>query len=219
MEPANVGEAKGRGRPRAFDRTVALRRAMDLFWEKGFDMCSMSDLVDAMGVNSPSIYAAFGNKESLYREAIELYLRAEGGAALRMFDSSPTLRESLETMFETSIDLFTSGQRSRGCMIFLGGAGIGTEHVELRDFLQALRLKVARTIEKRLKKAIEQGELVHDANTGALATLCMSVFCGLSVQAADGASKRKLHAGVAQLLSMIPFRSSSDRAGTLRRNL
>jgi AcrR family transcriptional regulator len=182
---------------------------MDLFWEKGFDMCSMSDLVDAMGVNSPSIYAAFGNKESLYREAIDLYVRAEGGAALRMFESCPSLRESLESMFGTSIHLFTGGQRSRGCMIFLGGAAIGAEHVELRSFLQALRLKVARTVEKRLKKAIEQGELAHDADAAALATLCMSVFCGLSVQAADGASKRKLQAGVAQLLAMMPFRPSS----------
>ncbi|CAD6558075.1 HTH-type transcriptional repressor ComR [Paraburkholderia sabiae] len=205
MEPASLGEAKGRGRPRAFERTAALRSAMDLFWAKGFDMCSMSDLVDAMGVNSPSIYAAFGNKESLYREAIELYVRAEGGAALRKFESGVTLRESLETMFETSIDLFTGGQRSRGCMIFLGGAGIGAEHVELRNFLQELRLKVARTVEKRLKKAVEQGELVHHSDAVALATLCMSVFCGLSVQAADGASKRKLRAGVAQLLAMIPF--------------
>lgn len=206
MEPVTYGEAKGRGRPRAFEREVALRRAMDLFWEKGFDMCSMSDLVEAMGVNSPSIYAAFGNKESLYREAIELYVRAEGGAALRKFESCPTLRESLEAMFETSIELFAGGQRSRGCMIFLGGAAIGAEHVELRNFLQELRLKVARTLEKRLKKAVEQGELVRDADAVALATLCMSVFSGLSVQAVDGASKRKLHAGVAQLLAMIPFR-------------
>ncbi|BFG79233.1 TetR/AcrR family transcriptional regulator [Paraburkholderia terrae] len=212
MEPASYGETKGRGRPRAFEREVALRRAMDLFWEKGFDMCSMSDLVDAMGVNSPSIYAAFGNKESLYREAIELYVQAEGGAALRNFESRATLRESLEAMFDASIDLFTGGQRSRGCMIFLGGAGIGAEHAELRNFLQALRLKVARTVEKRLKKAVEQGELVPDADAAALATLCMSVFSGLSVQAADGASKRKLHAGVAQLLAMIPFRPASHRA-------
>jgi AcrR family transcriptional regulator len=209
MEPASGGETKGRGRPRAFEREVALRRAMDLFWEKGFDMCSMADLVDAMGVNSPSIYAAFGNKESLYREAIELYVRAEGGAALRNFESRATLRESLDAMFDASIDLFTSGQRSRGCMIFLGGAGIGAEHVELRNFLQGLRLSMTRTVEKRLKKAVEQGELARDADYAALATLCMSVFSGLSVQAADGASKRKLHAGVAQLLAVIPFRAAS----------
>jgi AcrR family transcriptional regulator len=179
---------------------------MNLFWEKGFDNCSMTDLVDAMGVNSPSIYAAFGNKERLYREAIELYVRTEGGAALRNFESRPTLRDSLEVMFETSIELFTVAQAPRGCMIFLGGAAVGAEHVELRNFLQELRLKVTRTVEKRMKKAIEQGELVRDADAVALATLCMSVFSGLSIQAADGASKRKLRAGIAQLLAMIPFR-------------
>lgn len=206
MESSTEGNVRGRGRPRAFEREPALRRAMNLFWEKGFDNCSMTDLVDAMGVNSPSIYAAFGNKERLYREAIELYVRTEGGAALRNFESRPTLRDSLEVMFETSIELFTVAQAPRGCMIFLGGAAVGAEHVELRNFLQELRLKVTRTVEKRMKKAIEQGELVRDADAVALATLCMSVFSGLSIQAADGASKRKLRAGIAQLLAMIPFR-------------
>ncbi|WP_241024498.1 TetR/AcrR family transcriptional regulator [Burkholderia sp. Ac-20365] len=178
---------------------------MTLFWEKGFDMCSMSDLVDAMGVNSPSIYAAFGNKEALYREAVQLYVRAEGGAALRAFESRATLRESLEAMFETSIALFTAGERSRGCMIFLGGAAIGSEHAELRDFIQALRLKAAKTVEKRIRQAVRLGELARDTNAAALATLCMSVFSGLSVQAVDGASRRELRAGVTQLLAMIPF--------------
>jgi AcrR family transcriptional regulator len=206
MEPSTDGNARGRGRPRTFEREPALRRAMDLFWEKGFDNCSMTDLVDAMGVNSPSIYAAFGNKERLYREAVELYVQTEGGAAFRKFESHSTLRESLEAMFETSIELFTAARPSRGCMIFLGGAAVGAEHVELRNFLQELRLKVTRTVEKRLKKAIEQGELVRDIDAAALATLCMSVFSGLSIQAADGASKRKLRAGIAQLLAMIPFR-------------
>src|ERR1700753_1494423 len=74
---------KPRGRPRAFDRDAALRSAMDVFWLKGFDTCSMSDLVDAMNINSPSLYSAFGSKEDLYREALDLYTRAEGGEALR----------------------------------------------------------------------------------------------------------------------------------------
>jgi AcrR family transcriptional regulator len=83
--PSEVRETqhKARGRPRTFDREAALRRAMEVFWAKGFDTCSMADLVDAMGINSPSLYAAFGSKEDLYREAVELYTDAEGGAALR----------------------------------------------------------------------------------------------------------------------------------------
>ena len=70
-----------RGRPRAFDREAVLRRAMELFWAKGFDHCSMNDLVEAMGINSPSIYAAFGSKEDLFREALALYGRSEGATA------------------------------------------------------------------------------------------------------------------------------------------
>lgn len=198
-------QSRGRGRPREFDRELVLRRAMDAFWTKGFDACSVSDLVDAMGINSPSIYAAFGSKEALYRETIELYVNAEGGAALRRLQEGGTLREGLEAMFDTSIELFTAGRHSRGCMIFFGGASIGPEHAELQKLLQRLRQRMAGLVEARFTEAIGQGELPPHADASALATLCMLAFSGLSAQAANGAKKAELRVGIAQLLAMIPF--------------
>src|SRR6478609_10252610 len=88
-----------RGRPRAFDRDAAVRCAMEVFWEKGFDGTSMSDLADAMGIYSPSLYAAFGGKEDLFREALGLYGSAEGAIARRALEENAGGREAIAAMF------------------------------------------------------------------------------------------------------------------------
>lgn len=207
MESEGRVRSRGRGRPRAFDREMVLRQAMEAFWAKGFHACSVSDLVDAMGINSPSIYAVFGDKEALYRQTIELYANGEGGVALERLREGATLREGIEAMFDASIELFTAARYSRGCMLFFGGASIGTEHAELRKFLQRLRQRVTRLVEARFKAAVEQGELPPHADAEALATVCMLAFSGLSAQAANGAKKNELRIGITQLLSLIPFQT------------
>ena len=91
-----------RGRPRSFDLAAALRRAMEVFWARGYDGASMTDLTAAMGINSPSLYAAFGCKEALFREALELYESGEGGSASRSLQDAPTARASA---FRSSLPL------------------------------------------------------------------------------------------------------------------
>jgi AcrR family transcriptional regulator len=197
---------KTRGRPRAFDREAALRRAMNVFWAKGYDTCSMADLVVAMGINSPSLYAAFGSKEDLYREAVELYVRAEGGAALRQLQSHESVRDGLRAMFRTSAELFTGTANPRGCMIFLGAMSVGAEHAQLRAELQKLRRKVASVVAGRLAQAVENGELGAHADVPALAALCMTLFAGLSIQAQDGVRKTALFAAIDQFIATLPLR-------------
>ncbi len=100
--------------PRSFDRATALRRAMELFWAKGYDGASMSDLIAAMGVNSPSIYAAFGCKEELFREAVELYTATEGGRIWESMATAPSARAAIETMLRVKRRGFhTTGQATR----------------------------------------------------------------------------------------------------------
>ncbi|MDR5799586.1 TetR/AcrR family transcriptional regulator [Caballeronia sp. LZ001] len=198
---------KTRGRPRAFDRDAALRRAMEVFWAKGFDTCSMADLVDAMGINSPSLYAAFGSKEDLYREAIALYSAAEGGAAVRQLRAHESARDGLRAMFRTSIELFTSGTGPRGCMIFLGGMSVAPEHGELRDELRKIRRQVASAIAARLNDARKHGELHANADIHALAALCMMLFAGLSIEAQDGVRRNALYAAIDQFIASLPFES------------
>jgi AcrR family transcriptional regulator len=205
-------EHRTRGRPRAFDRETALRRAMERFWAKGFDTCSMSDLVDAMGINSPSLYAAFGSKEALYREAIQLYANEEGGHALRQLQAHDTVREGLRAMYRASVELFTSGPKPRGCMIFLGTASVGPEHAGLRAELQKRRRKAASMVAARLARAVESGELSAQTNPQALAALCVTVFAGLSIQAQDGVRKSALFAAIDQFIATLPFAPTSHRA-------
>jgi AcrR family transcriptional regulator len=202
-------EHRPRGRPRAFDREAALRRAKDIFWSKGYDTCSMSDLVDAMGINSPSLYAAFGSKEALYREAIELYASEEGGNAIRQLDAHERVQDGLRAMYRASVELFTKGPKPRGCMIFLGAMSVGPEHTALRAELQKRRRKAASMIAARLSRAIETGELAPHADPQALAALCATVFAGLSIQAQDGVRKAALFAAIEQFIATLSFARSS----------
>jgi len=198
---------KTRGRPRAFDREAALRCAMEVFWAKGFDNCSMADLVEAMGINSPSLYAAFGSKEDLYREAVGLYTDAEGGAALRQLQAHESVRDGLRAMFRASIELFTGTQNPRGCMIFLGAMSVGAEHAQLRSEMQKRRRKVASIVAQRLAQGVENGELDARTDVQALAALCMTLFAGLSIQAQDGVRRAALFAAIDQFIATLPLRA------------
>jgi len=196
-----------RGRPRAFDREAALRRAMEVFWDKGFDNCSMSDLVAAMGINSPSLYAAFGSKEDLFREAMDLYIGAEGGAPLRALAAHRSCRDALQAMLGSTVELFTQPDVSRGCMLFLGAMNIGAQHHELGVHLHERRRKVAAMIAEKLSEGVRDGELAPDTDVGKLAELCVTVFAGLSIQAQDGVSRATLSGVIDQFVSTLPFRA------------
>ena len=103
-----------RGRPRSFDRTTALRRAMEVFWRKGYDNASMADLTAAMGINPPSLYAAFGSKEELYRAAIHHFAATESDDILAPLLNAPTAREALEGYLMASARTFTRPGRPPG---------------------------------------------------------------------------------------------------------
>ena len=96
-----------RGRPRSFDREAALARAMEVFWERGYQAAAMTDLTDAMGINSPSLYAAFGSKEALYREAVAYFAATESDDILAPLQNAPTARAALEGYLMASAATFT----------------------------------------------------------------------------------------------------------------
>ncbi|CAB3762199.1 TetR/AcrR family transcriptional regulator [Paraburkholderia humisilvae] len=199
-------EPRPRGRPREFDRRAALRSAMETFWLRGFDACSISELGDAMGINPPSLYAAFGSKEALFREAVELYVDAEGGAAMRQLHAHESVRDGLRAMFRTSAELFTGKRPAKGCMIFLGGMSVSAEHEDLRAYLRSLRRKASTAIAERFTQAKMGGELAADADPKALASLCITVFAGLSVEAADGVRRAVLFDAIDQFIDGLPWR-------------
>lgn len=181
-----------RGRPRNFDRADALRQAMEVFWEKGYDGTSMSDLVEAMAINSPSIYAAFGNKKELFREAVALYLATEGGRIWSAMTTAQSAREAIETMLRKSAEEFTQPGKPRGCMIVLGALHADDGNETVRQELQEHRAKTMTMLLLRLKRGIAEGELHDGLDWRAIAAFYITVQQGMSIQARDGASRKTL---------------------------
>ncbi|WP_433656352.1 TetR/AcrR family transcriptional regulator [Nocardia sp. CA-128927] len=177
-----------RGRPRAFDRTDALRRAMEVFWEHGYEGSSMSDLTAAMGINSPSLYAAFGGKEALFREAIGLYGKTDGGYTERALREEPTARAAIDAMLRDNAIAYTVEDKPHGCMVVLAGSTYTTRSESIRDFLVEKRRGTTEDIRRRLDRGVTEGDLPATTDTRSLAHFYTTVLYGLSIQARDGAS-------------------------------
>lgn len=181
-----------RGRPRNFDRAAVLQRAMEVFWAQGFDGTSMSDLIAAMNINSPSIYAAFGCKEQLFKEAIALYSAKEGGRIWEAMKSAPSAREAVAEMLRVSAEEFTRPNKPQGCFITLGALHIDESHPELRQQLQEQRAECMTMLYLRLKKAVDEEKLPAALDWRAIARFYITVQQGMSIQARDGASRKTL---------------------------
>jgi len=181
-----------RGRPRNFDRTAALEKAMYLFWNQGFDCTSMPDLVREMKINSPSIYAAFGSKEKLFLEAVEHYAEAEKEPIWGKFEGNVSAFDAICSMLVASANAFTRSDKPNGCLVILGALTAEGGNQSVRAELQTRRAVCLKLIEGRLKRAIEEGELRAEIDTQGLATFFLSVQQGMSVQARDGSSREAL---------------------------
>ncbi|HET8728916.1 MAG TPA: TetR/AcrR family transcriptional regulator [Alphaproteobacteria bacterium] len=183
---------KPRGRPRSFDRDEALRRAMELFWVKGFENTSMADLTSAMGLNPPSVYAAFGSKEQLFREALDLYVRTEGSGIWDAIEAAPTAREAIARLLRATAVAYTRGPQPRGCMIVLAAPQMEGANPAICDDLREHRLENVAIIERRLERAVAEGELPAGIDCAGIAAYFACVQHGMSIQARDGASRDTL---------------------------
>ncbi|OWJ59065.1 TetR/AcrR family transcriptional regulator [Inquilinus limosus] len=183
-----------RGRPRSFDRAAALRRAMEVFWARGYDGASMTDLTAAMGINSPSLYAAFGCKEALFREALELYESGAGGSASRSLQDAPTAQAGVEAMLRENAVAYTAPGQPPGCMIVLASAVGIPASPEVRDYLQAAGRRSVAQIKARLDRGVAEGDVPQGADTQAIAAYFATVLNGLTIQARNGGSCRELQA-------------------------
>lgn len=181
------------GRPRAFDRDTALLAAMRTFWTQGYEGTSVQDLATAMGVNKPSLYATFGCKEEIFREAVELYDRVEGKATSQSLKKAGTAREAVESMLRSNARAYVVEEGPRGCMIVLSSLLGAPENDSVRAFLADNRLQGEATLRERLAQGMAEGDLAASADLDQLAAFYTTVLEGLSIQARDGASIEKLN--------------------------
>ena len=179
------------GRPRAFDTEQALDRALDVFWRKGFEGASICDLTAAMGINPPSLYAAFGNKEALFRQALDRYTETKG-AFVREALEAPKARDGVAALLRGTARALSDKSSPAGCLLVQGIAGAGDHAQCIRDELNARRAASQKDICVRLKRAQTEGELPADADPAALARYFATVTQGMAIQAAAGASRKEL---------------------------
>ncbi|HMF75221.1 MAG TPA: TetR/AcrR family transcriptional regulator [Bryobacteraceae bacterium] len=192
------------GRPRGFCEEAAVEAAMRVFWEKGYEGATLSDLTEAMGINRSSMYATFGDKDALFRMAIARY--AEGPAAyLRRALKEPTARAVAEALLRGALELMTDSSHPRGCLSVQGALACGTGAERAKQAMIEWRKRGEAEIQKRLQQARTVGDLPRDVNPGDLARYLSTVLTGLGIQAANGATKGEMTRVVEMALRSMPF--------------
>lgn len=182
-----------RGRPRAFDRTVALRRAMEVFWRRGYQGASMTELTTAMGIGSPSLYAAFTSKEALFREAVDLYNTTEGLAPQQALSGPGGARQAIEAMLRHNARAYTDPANPTGCLVVLAAIGGLPDSDEVSRFLAQCRQRDIDEVRRRIDRGVTEGDLPATVDRDALARFVGAVVQGMSVQARDGATEADLN--------------------------
>ena len=179
-----------RGRPRSFDRGKALERAMHLFWRQGYEATSVSELTRAMRINPPSLYAAFGDKEHLYLEALELYQRRRLELVAKWFDQEPTAQAAMRRLLAEAARELSRPGAPRGSMLYLSATQCSA--TGLQPELAELRAGAWSILKARIDRGVREGELPRGTDSTALTDFYSAVLQGMSFQAHDGATRKRL---------------------------
>jgi AcrR family transcriptional regulator len=191
------------GRPRAFDIDTALDRALQVFWRNGYAGTSLLDLTKAMGINRPSLYAAFGNKEALFRKALDRY--AEGPAVyVREALNEPTARAVVERLLRGALDLLTDPGNPPGCLMVQGALSCGEAADPIRRELASRRAAGETAIRQRFERAMLDGDLPANTDAADFARYVATVIHGMAVQAAGGSRREELRRVVKMALRAWP---------------
>ena len=193
------------GRPRAFDEEAVLDRAAEVFWRHGYEGASLSALTSAMGINRPSLYAAFGSKEQLFQRAFARYHEIQVAGARAALDR-PTAYAAVEAFLRSSADGLTADDHPAGCLSVQGGLACSPDNTRISEILAAGRAATESALVERLSRAAEEGDLPDGVDARALARFVMALSEGHAVHAAAGASREDLHASVDVALRALALR-------------
>jgi AcrR family transcriptional regulator len=190
------------GRPREFDRDEALVKARDLFWERGYEGVSMADLVQELGIASARIYAAFGSKAELFREAVAHYEAHDGGFADRAMKEEPTARRAIERVLKDAVETYTRPGGPKGCMVVSAATNCSAENQAVLTWLAKHRKARTDSMIERVRQAVRDGELSAATDPEALGDCFATLLHGLSVQARDGVPRKRLLASIPRIMKL-----------------
>jgi AcrR family transcriptional regulator len=191
------------GRPREFNTDEALDAALLLFWRHGFEGTSLAALTEAMGINVPSLYAAFGNKEALFKKALDRYLQRPASYLPRALEE-PTARGAAERLFRGAIEMAMNPRHPDGCLLVHGALVSGPGAESVRQELARRRAGAEARVRERFEWAIQSGDLARNVDAAKLARFIVTVIWGMSVQAAGGATRRQLEEVAAEAMRVWP---------------
>lgn len=200
-----LDKSPSRGRPREFCVEEALAAALRVFWTKGYEGASMTDLTVAMGVTRPSLYAAFGNKEALFTKALDLYERdklAYIGAALE----APSARGVAERLLHGALDMQTTGSDPKGCLGVISSTACGSEAESIRAEVIARRVSSDALLLARFERAKAEGDFPDHIEPQGMVSYLGAVIQGLCIQAGNGAETAALKCLVTTTLGLWPGR-------------
>lgn len=191
------------GRPREFDLDQALDQALHVFWRKGYEGTSIADLTETMGITRPSLYAAFGNKEELFRKALDKYVDGPRGY-VKIALAQPTARAVVEKLLYGTADAVTDPTCPSGCLAVQGALTCGDTSQSVKEELMARRSKSEENLRVRFLQAKADGDLPDDCDPVDLARYLSIILQGMAVQAAGGASRIDLHKVAGMVLKSWP---------------
>ena len=194
-----------RGRPREFCVDQALAKALRVFWSKGYEGASLTDLTEAMGITRPSLYAAFGNKEALFRQALDLY-ETEKMAYIGQALEQPTARAVAKWLLDGAVASVTGESEPRGCLSVISSAPCGSEAECIRQEVNRRGRVVHDAFIARMQRAIDEGDFAGPANADAITNYLIAVLQGMAVRAGAGATREELEAIVETTLALWPGR-------------
>jgi len=181
----------GMGRPREFDADVALDQAMEVFWRHGYEGATIAQLTEAMGINPPSLYACFGNKEGLLKAALDRYTKLRG-VWMDEIVAAPTARDVAQRMLMGIAEKQTDPANPPGCLLVQGGIACGTGSESVPFELAARRAENEDQLRDRFVRAKAEGDLKSTSDPAALARYVMAVSVGMGVMASSGADREAL---------------------------
>jgi AcrR family transcriptional regulator len=215
MEKKTAGAGKDQGvmgRPREFDTDAALEKAMRLFWAKGYEGTSVADLTETLGISRPSLYAAFGDKQSLFRAVLERYAAGPAGYVAAAL-GKPTAREVAEQLLRGAADLQAGSRNPGGCLTVNGAIACGDEAEPVRQALNAHRTAGVALLRRRLEQAKAQHDLPKDSDPAALARFLAAVVFGMAVLASGGASRKELEQIIRTAMKAWPATTEAGAEG------